>query len=264
MEESDQACVAKRLYLDDSQLLECSSKLTALSKAEDGRHGEYRVRVDQTVFHPQGGGQPADTGTIIFPEGKLFDVKFVQSHPDGDVDHFGDFAEKGVFDDVSRHKPCGTEINVTLSVDKKRRMENIRLHSAGHIMDAALKRLGYWNRVKSGKGYHFPDNPYVEYSGELTAEEMDTLPSILTAEVARIVEEAIPTNIFMEERDAAAELCGIDTSGYPHVVRIVDVAGHPCPCGGTHVKTTKELGGLDVLKCKKKKKNIRISYALVA
>lgn len=38
-----------------------------------------------------------------------------------------------------------------------------RLHSAGHLLDIAVKKLGIaW---KPGKGYHFSDGPYVEYSG---------------------------------------------------------------------------------------------------
>ena len=130
-------------------------------------------------------------------------------------------------------------------------------------MDAALKRLGFWDRIKSGKGYHFPDNPYVEYVGQLTPEEMETLPATLTAEVQRIVEEDIPTSLFMEEKVAAGELCSIDTSAYPPVVRVADIAGSPCPCGGTHIKSSRELGGLQVTRCKKKKKMIRISYVLV-
>ena len=252
--------VCQRLYLNDSHHFECSAQLIDISRlAEDAKYGHYRILLNQSVFHPQGGGQPSDIGVITFPEGLDFDVAFVQVNADGDVEHLGDFVEKK--DYAECQFPVGTVLH--LAVNKEKRIEHIRLHSAGHVMDAALKRLGFWDRIKSGKGYHFPDNPYVEYVGQLSPEEMDTLPAILNAEIKKIVAEDIATNLFMEDKVVAGELCSIDTTNYPDTVRVADIAGCPCPCGGTHIKSTKELGGIEVTKCKKKKKNIRISYVLV-
>lgn len=252
--------VCDRLYLNDSHMFECAATLLRLSELEDKdcKHGRHRLLVNQSVFHPQGGGQPTDEGTITFPDGAVFDVVFVQSNADGDVEHLGSFSGS-VEDPVSKYV-AGTSLQ--LAVNKEKRVEHIRLHSAGHVMDAALKRLGYWDRVQSGKGYHFPDNPYVEYVGQLTPEEMESLPDLLNDEIKKIVHENIETNLFMEDKTVAGELCGIDTTNYPDVVRVADIAGHPCPCGGTHIKNTAELGVLTVTKCKKKKKNIRISYVL--
>lgn len=259
--ESENRRVCERLYLTDSHLFECSAVVVDLSElGEDAKYGRFRLLLDKSVFHPQGGGQPTDSGVITFPDGSVFNVTFVQTNSDGDIEHLGDFlaSSEGAGSDS---QSAGT--SVQLAVNKEKRVEHIRLHSAGHVLDAALKRLGYWDRLQSGKGYHFPDNPYVEYVGQLTPEEMDTLPAILNAEIKKIVTENITTTLFMEEREAAGELCGMDTSGYPAVVRVADIAGHPCPCGGTHIKSTAELGTLLVTRCKKKKKNVRISYELV-
>lgn len=260
MKHSDVERVCERLYLNDSHLLECEAILVNMIELDEGaQRGRFRILLDQTVFHPQGGGQPTDSGVITFPNGILFNVTFVQTNAVGNVEHLGDFANE--VDGSILSFPPGTGLQ--LAVNKEKRFEHIRLHSAGHVLDAALKRLGFWDRIKSGKGYHFPDNPYVEYVGQLTPEEMESLPALLNSEVQRIVSEDIATSLFMEEKAVAGELCNMDTTNYPDVVRVADIAGSPCPCGGTHIKSTQELGGIDVTKCKKKKKNIRISYMLV-
>ena len=198
---------------------------------------------------------------ITFPRGEVFDISFVQCTADGEIEHFGDFHDGNKESNTFNFTD---DTVVELAVNREKRNEHMRLHSAGHVMDAALKRLGFWDRIQSGKGYHFPDNPYVEYCGQLTAKEMETLPDILNEEIKIIVSEDIPTNIFMEDKVIAGELCGIDTSNYPDEVRVVEVAGCPCPCGGTHIKSTQDLGNINVSKCKKKKKNIRISYSLAS
>ena len=58
------------------------------------------------------------------------------------------------------------------------------------------------------------------------------------------------------------ELTLADLEFYPNLVRIVNVAGLPCACGGTHVTSTADLMKVTVTKIKKKKKIIKISYAI--
>ena len=48
-------------------------------------------------------------------------------------------------------------------IDENKRRLYARLHSAGHLLDVAVSNIGLsW---QPGKGYHFPDSPYVEYIG---------------------------------------------------------------------------------------------------
>lgn len=51
---------------------------------------------------------------------------------------------------------------------------------------------------------------------------------------------------------------------YGAETRVVTVAGLSCPCGGTHVRSTRELEGVRVTKVKAKKGTLRISYSLVS
>lgn len=46
------------------------------------------------------------------------------------------------------------------------------------------------------------------------------------------------------------------------VLREVSMAGHSCPCGGTHVKAVGEIGGVTVTRIKKNKKAVKVSYVL--
>ena len=102
-----------------------------------------------------------------------------------------------------------------------------------------MKQCGFYNRVKATKGYHFIDGPYVEYEDSqncLSAAEIESLPSLLNIALQTIIQENIPTKVFYLDKSSAEELCGCDLKLYPvNTIRIVEVAGHLCPCGGTHV-----------------------------
>ena len=65
----------------------------------------------------------------------------------------------------------------------------------------------------------------------------------------------------------AAAACGFgcDVSHFAPdaAVRVVTLGGEACPCGGTHVENTADLGGLTVTKLKAKKDTLRVSYVVV-
>ena len=130
-----------------------------------------------------------------------------------------------------------------------------------------MERLGFSGRLKPAKGYHFDDGPYVEFecSDELTAAEIASLPALLTDSLRQIVSENIATVVEMSmSKDEAQRVCSnMDLRHYPEVMRIIFVAGLACPCGGTHVRSTAEIGDtITVSKLKKKKNMLRVSYNL--
>ncbi len=133
-------------YLEDMSLLALEAEVLAVEEEE----GKTVVVLDQTIFYPQGGGQPFDQGFIRSASAvfKVEEVRFV----DGIVKHVGMF-EQGNF---------SAGETVQCEVDAERRLLHARLHSAGHVVDLALLEFPniHW---KPGKGYHFPQGPYVEY-----------------------------------------------------------------------------------------------------
>jgi Ser-tRNA(Ala) deacylase AlaX len=234
--------------LDDSYKFEDEAKVANTVILEDGRTA---VTLDRTIFYPQGGGQPADNGTIQSANGKfsVSDVRLI----DGRVLHFGAFLE-GSFAD-------GEPVKVNISKD--RRMLNARLHSAGHLIDVAVQKLGL--DLKPGKGYHFPDGPYVEYEGKLELTDKDELSRKLQLEVFQLVSENLPIKVTLADDKNAEELCGelpsyLDKSKPIRVVRIGDNPG--CPCGGTHLKELKDLGHMEISKIRTKAEKVKVSYIL--
>lgn len=227
------------LYLADTYLFEAESAVVSCADSSGSDKGTHAVVLSRTVFHPQGGGQPSDAGALLrtVDEASVFEVRHVQTRGDV-VEHIGRFFEGFGPDDL--HGP------VLMRVDSSLRMRNARLHSAGHMIDAALARCGLLSCLKATKGYHFSDGPYVEYESSIDAAalsgKMDEINSAITA----IVAESIPTSA--------------STTG---TVRVVTLAGLPCPCGGTHVASTAELAGVRVSKAKAKRGVLRLSYTIL-
>lgn len=254
--------------------LECEANLLQFrfieeEKGEDEvkQNDEVKVelQLDITTMHPQGGGQPSDLGTISTPS-HSFNIQHVKlDRPTGIVTHQGTItSSSSSFDEI----PVGT--NVHVSVDPNQRQILSECHTAGHVVDAAMDRCGY--QLPASKGYHFLDGPYVEYKGKLPAEKTkDEILSGLKEAFQEVVSEDIPTEIETYSKQEADELCNrlaqnFDFSDYGEQVRIVTVGGWPCPCGGTHVKSTGGLKerGWGVVGLRAKKGVVRVKYGFQA
>jgi|CXWL01.1.fsa_nt_gi Ser-tRNA(Ala) deacylase AlaX len=218
---------------------------------EHREHGKMMVILDKTIFYPQGGGQPFDTGTIS-GEGVEFQVNEVR-HVDGEVvSHIGTFTKGEKF--------TPGEI-VQLEVDQERRQLHSRIHSAGHVIDSAVTELNLgW---KPGKAYHFPEGPYVQYQGELVHDQIESVRKKIEARSQEMISTGCETLIMNVRPDEVQRHCLFAGVTFPDVplVRIVAVWGEKgCPCGGTHVKNINEIGKITIPKIKITKDEIRVSY----
>lgn len=150
-------------------------------------------------------------------------------------------------------------------VDENARQLHARLHSAGHLLDRAMELAG--EELVPGKGYHFPDRPFVEYEGSVPAERRELLVEQLNTICRRLVAENAPTEVVVTtDRGELARLCG-DQCSVDHLpedspVRVVTVAGQACPCGGTHVKRAGDIGSLVVKGLKVRKGKTQVKYEL--
>lgn len=224
--------------------------------------------LDQTIFHPQGGGQPSDIGTIECENKTSFIVNFVKMNESGIIFHYGSFNNNNDSNDNNTNTtnlfiPSNGDV-VKVIVNEEKRRIHARLHSIGHALDACLLRLGLDHLFVATKGYHFLDGPYVEYrvGKDFDRSILDSLPDQLNEKLQELIEEKIETEIKTMNKIDAGTLCKCDTSTYPDEVRVLIVASFPCPCGGTHVTNTSEFGDVKVTKCKKKKDLVKISYQL--
>ena len=115
------------LYLDDTYLFKSTATVLEIKTLEDGRTA---VILNQTIFYPQGGGQPCDTGIISTGVKHVFIATDVRLDASGIVNHIGRF-EHAIFTPGQQ---------VGLEIDQAQRILHAKLHSAGHLLDTVLSR----------------------------------------------------------------------------------------------------------------------------
>lgn len=212
----------------------------------------FKIKLTNTVFHPQGGGQPNDVGRII--QGNVeFRVQSAEhDRSDNNVWHLGTFNE-GRFDENSE---------VRVEIDENVRRNHARLHSAGHLLDIAVQRLGY--NLVPGKGYHFNDGSYVEYLGNVEDKEKGLVE--LNQECEKIIDETqeMVNAVILNPEEAAKCFEVPDYLRSEQSIRYVKLTNEDkgCPCGGTHVKSVKDIGKIVVTRLRKVGKNLRVSYRI--
>lgn len=240
----------KLLYMQDSCLFEESAKVVTVSKSEDGRDV---IVLDQTIFYPQGGGQRFDTGKIT-SQSATFEVKEVR-FVDGQVLHIGHFSNGSLAENDE----------VKLAIDKEQRLLHSKLQSAGHLIDMAMRKIGYTDFIPA-KGAHYPEWSEVEYVGTIAPEETEQVMQKLQSELDRMIDQGYEVKIEMSSKEAARDKCYIMPAQLPDnkPIRIVAVYDDLfMPCGGTHVRNVSELKGLRITRVKSKKGMTKISYTVL-
>ncbi|XP_068659623.1 uncharacterized protein [Aristolochia californica] len=248
----------KLAYFDDMQLLQSTAKLVYQTQTEDGRQA---LMLDSTIFYPQGGGQPSDTGFISNGDG---DFKFVVEDvrvKDGIVFHYGKFDGPQTF--TASYLQSGQEIN--LYVDEQKRNLHSRLHSAGHLLDICMRNVGL-THLEPGKGYHFPDGPFVEYKGTVPQNELQSKREELEKDANALISEGGRVSAAVMPYEQAADLCGgslptyISKDSSPRILKFGNYPG--CPCGGTHVVDISEIRSMKVTQIRTRKGVTKVSYAI--
>ncbi len=204
-----------------SDELEGEARVLSCRPSETGA-GAFELVLDRTLFHPKGGGQPADAGTIAGVP-----VTGVFFGPGGEAVH-------------TTAAPVEPG-RVHLSVDAAVRMRHARWHSAAHLMAEIVQREGVWKAVR---GNHRPGEGFVVFhpAGE-SREKPD--PKRIESAMARVVEAALPRRQTMDAQGR----------------RFVGWEGFPMEaCGGTHVASSAEIGHFRVRKVKLSKDELRVSY----
>merc|ERR1712098_709719 len=199
------------------------------------------IQLDRTIFYPQGGGQPSDTGVIQLGD-RSFNVVFVQAddHTGGVIHHYGTF----------EGEPFTPGDEVTLSIDAEKRILHAKLHTSGHLLDVAMVQCGY-GHFPLGKGYHFPESSYDEYTGKIPPEDRKDAMAKLQAAMDKLIKEDIP--VVKSMTDGVQTIAFGAKGEYPPSQ----------PCGGTHLDSTGQIGGITIRKIKVKKGLTRVYKSLV-
>ncbi|MDG6220970.1 MAG: alanyl-tRNA editing protein [Candidatus Thermoplasmatota archaeon] len=207
------------------------------------------VVLDRSAFYPLGGGQPTDKGFLEWGGGKASVTEVRKKGGQHMLD------SQAVI-------PVGTKVHGV--IDWERRYGHMKMHTAQHIVSGIV---------------------YEEYSARTAGNQIhadrsriDFAPARFEDEDLRRIEELcnqafaknIPVKIYeMErsdlERKVGAERANLDLiPEFIKTLRVIDVEGLDiCPCAGTHVRNTSELGSMRITsKDNKGKDRVRIEYVL--
>jgi Ser-tRNA(Ala) deacylase AlaX len=241
--------------------LECESKVLSCQFIDEEQK-TVQLCLDMTVLHAQGGGQPTDLGrisTTIDDNSKVNVTKVLLDRATGVATHTGTMESSSTI-------KVGDAVHVSVDAENRRILSEC--HTAGHVVDSAMAKCN--TLLPPTKAYHYLEGPYVEYKGTIPAEDRPALLEKLQAAFQELVQDDIDTKIEVLSKENAEEVCNRVAKNYFNLgefgddtVRIVTVAGWPCPCGGTHVKSTGDLKdrkwGITGIKCKKGV--VRVKYA---
>lgn len=228
---------------------------------KDGGDSHHVIVTEKTIFHPQGGGQPSDTGVMKGPSGE-FTVTAVRmsATQDGIVLHFGSFNNQTT-------PTFNEEDTITQVIDAEQRLLYSRLHTAGHVLGAAVRHLleKEIENFDELKASHFPDSAACEFQGSIEGKWKEPIQKRLDEYIAAKMPVQVEWWDEKDFRDRGLERLIPDPSLVPpgEKSRVVNIVGAEVyPCGGTHVDTTDLCGNVAVRKIARKSGNSRVSYAV--
>ena len=231
------------IFRDDSYLKDCEARVVALTD-------QGGIVLDRTIFYATSGGQPGDTGALT-AGGVRIPI------------------ETAVYTDAAKteiaHAPAAGSpaLNigdkVMASIDWDKRYARMRMHTALHLLSAALPYAVTGGSVGDNESRLDFDIP-----------EAGLDKDAITAKVAEMIaSNAAVTSRWITDAELEANPGLVKTmSVKPPMgtgrVRLIEIAGLDLqPCGGTHVRTTGEIGVVRVTQIEKKgKQNRRVRLAL--
>lgn len=224
--------MTEKLFYQDSFLREFSGVVVDCREEK----GQWVVTLDRTAFYPEGGGQPADHGTLGGVH--VVDVR----EKDGEVLHFCD--EK-------------VEIGETVqgSIDWERRFDFMQQHSGEHIVSGILCGKFGCDNV----GFHIGHELVtIDFNAELSTDDVIFVEKMAN----QYIWEDHPLCV---SYPSPAELEALEYRSKKALTGQVRIVSWPeadcCACCGTHVKSSGQVGLVKLISCQKFRDGIRIEMA---
>ena len=220
----------EKLFYTDSHMSSFRAAVTECTETEKG----WIVKLDRTAFFPEGGGQPADTGSI--GSVRVLDVR----ERAGEILHYTDAP-----------LTAGAEYDCAIDFEQRwRRMQN---HSGEHIVSGIAHALYGAENV----GFHMG-------SGHMTLDFSCEIPWDGLMEIERRANEAVradlPVRAWFPDSETLRELDYRSKLELTENVRIVEIPGvDVCACCAPHVSHTGEIGLIKILDSMRHRSGIRVS-----
>ena len=229
----------ERFYQADTYRTEAPALIAAVQPLEGGGG---RVAMTGTVFYPEGGGQPADRGTLTLPDGQVLQVTDVHEK-EGIIWH----TVEALVPEAKEGTPVHQQIDWAWRFDK------MQQHTGEHILSGTLHRLFGAENV----GFHIgSESVRMDTSVPISPEGLKQAE----LEANRFVWQDLPVQITYPSREELAHMTYRSKKEIEGQVRIVTIPGADvCACCGTHTATTGQVGLIKILSAEHYKGGMRLA-----
>jgi len=234
------------LFREDPYLRNCEARVAAINE----RGG---IVLDRTVFYPHGGGQPGDSGQLVFDGGTIEIATTVYDENRSDIVHVP-------AEGASLPEPGAT---VTGALDWERRHAHMRMHTGLHLLCAVVPFAVTGGQIGAqGSRLDFD----IEDASLIDKDDLTEKLQALIAGDHEVAERWI-TDAELEANPGLVRTMSVKPPTGSGTVRLVAIGNGEVdlqPCGGTHVARTAEIGPLAVQKIQKKgrmNRRVRIAFA---
>jgi misacylated tRNA(Ala) deacylase len=234
------------LFREDSYLKDCSATVVALTETGG-------VVLDRTIFYAASGGQPGDTGTLRSANGDAIRIASA-AYVDREKTEIAHSPAVATGLDLKIGEP------VHIAIDWDLRYARMRMHTALHLLSAVLPYPVTGGAVGDREGRLDFDIPEAGLDkDEITAKLADMVAANVEVRARWISDAELEANPALVKTMSVKPPLGTGR------VRLIEIVGYDLqPCGGTHVRTTGEIGDVRVIQIEKKgrqNRRVRLAFA---
>jgi misacylated tRNA(Ala) deacylase len=233
--------MTQELFREDAYLQQCEATIVQVSEAG--------IILDRTVFYPTGGGQPGDTGLLQTIDGRQ--IRIIDTGK----------GETGILHIPEADAPVlAVGDRVIATIDWERRYRHMRMHTALHLLCAIVEGGVTGGQISETKSRLDFDIPGAKPDKADLTNKLNALVQANHPVAARwISDDELAANPTLVRTMSVKPPTG---AGQVRLLEVTDVDLQPC--GGTHVRSTGEIGQLEVSKIESKgKQNRRINIVLI-
>jgi Ser-tRNA(Ala) deacylase AlaX len=218
-----------KLYMDSTYKVMIATQIQEYGSDNKG----VWVYLSETIFHPHGGGQPFDLGSI-----GEFKVKEVHQDDAKEIKHYLENISISELTEFLKETK-----QVEIKIDIERRAINAALHTAGHWLSEIME-ANY--PVTTTKGHHYPKESRIEFSIKSGSKlDKEKIKNFISETFSELKNNNTDVQILYDEQQ----------------YRSIKVGSYkPRNCGGTHLSSLDQLDDFSIRNIEIKKGVLRIGY----